>query len=230
MDQYEDEREIQDPREPSGFGAPPRTGLGLMTAGPLIDPVYEMLRLGYPRLALARLRGIPFAPIMINVRGTITDATVTSVPGQGNDIKIVQDTIVDAMMTRITIDRAPTNVFQTASDYYLNFQSGLEATLDVTGSPKYPIAPKPTPLATLMDVFNGNSKWSFGHVLTYQQAFNMSFFPRIALPDFPVTIVCSWRCWEPIGDMFVQMPNSQAIELLQKEGVFIPNGYMPACR
>src|SRR5262245_47635343 len=85
--------------------------------------VYELLALGYPRLALARAQGIPFVPYYVNIRTTFDNPDRNLNPEVGSDVKIIADTIVDQMVFRITRDRVPQNVFQPQSDYFFNFQS-----------------------------------------------------------------------------------------------------------
>jgi hypothetical protein len=225
--------EIRSGREAAkGLGAPAepyRSGFasGPGLEGPIGLGVQKMLEAGSPRLALAKAMGVPLNPYAINVRATFPDVDTPTVPNVGSDHKIVQDTIIDALVTRVTIDRTPTNVFQPQSDYFFNFQSGLEATLDVKGAPRYAVAPNFTPLSTLADMVNGNAKWPAGWILTYQQQLFMSFNSRISpLPDAPVTVVCTYRAWTPVGEMFVQMTNREAFERLAQHGVQCTDAFM----
>lgn len=206
------------PAQPAPYRSGFASGPGL--EGPIGLGVQRMLEAGSPRLALAKAMGVPMAPYAINVRATFPDVDTPDVPNVGSDVKIVQDTLIDCLVTRITIDRTPTNVFQPQSDYFFNFQSGLEATLDVKGAPRYSVAPNFTPLSTLADMVNGNAKWPAGWILTYQQQLFMSFHSRISpLPDAPITVVSTFRAWIPVGEMFVQMTNREAFERLAKRGV-----------
>ena len=72
----------------------------------------------------------------------------------GSDVKIVQDTLIDGFVARIQNEGASANesVFQTQSDYFFNFQSGVEVKLDVVGAPRYSVAPTFTPLSTIADM------------------------------------------------------------------------------
>lgn len=183
------------------------------------------LRMGYPRLALARALGVPFQPWIFNVRGTFDSPDVDIVTDVGADSKVTQDTVIDSMIVRVTDDNVPQNVFDPQSNYFTNWQSGIEATLDVLGAPRYTIAPNFTPLSTLAELINP-AKWPSGWVLTYQQQVKMTFFARNPLARFPTTVVCTYRGWTPVGDMFVQMPNADAIQQLQAMGVQIPDTYL----
>jgi hypothetical protein len=203
--------------------APRRRRFGFGCPGGSDSPVYgsicQMLDMGSPRLALAKARGVPLAPYMMNVRAIFPDTSTIVVPDVGADVKVTQDTVVDAMIVRIFNESttANQNIFQAQSDWYFNFQSGLEATLDVQGAPRYTIAEKFTPLANLFDAFNGDSKWGSGFVLQYQQQLFMSFKANITLPTAPVEVVCSFRSWTPIGQAFARMDNSTALSQLEQD-------------
>lgn len=178
-----------------------------------------LLASGSPRLALARALGVPLAPYLINVRATFPDTTTDIIPDVGSDVKIVQDTLIDAMLVRIfnKSTTANQNQFQAQSDWYYNWQSGIEAKLDVVGAPRYSVAPTFTPLASLLDAFNGDSHWAHGWVLTYQQQLMMNFVPRIVLPFAPLEVVCTFRGWVPTNEMFVSMTNREAIDKLETD-------------
>jgi hypothetical protein len=212
----------------AGMGAP-RTGLGC-SDGPINAGVYAMLGAGSPRLALAKAWGIPLAPYLINVRATFATTSTTDVLDVGSDVKIVQDTLCDAFVSRIQNEGASANqsVFQPQSDYFFNFQSGIETKLDVMGAPRYSVAPKFTPLSTLADMVNGNSHWPGGWILTYQQQLFMSFHTDVTLPDAPMEVICTFRGWVPTNDMFVDMKNRDAIAALIAIGYEIPQGMADA--
>lgn len=217
-------------RAPSGLGAPPgppgkrATALGFGcgesdTMGPLSAGIYTMLAAGSPRLALAKARGVPLAPYFVNVRAIFPDTSTTLVPNVGSDVRIVQDTLIDSLIVRIQNESvtANQNQLQTLSDFFYGFQSGIEATLDVQGAPRYSIAPKFTPLSVLADPVSGVGHWPGGWVLTYQQQLSMSFNAKVALPYAPVEVICSFRGWTPVTQAFVTMTNREAIALLASE-------------
>jgi hypothetical protein len=217
----------------TGVGAPPKKktlGFGSPDeCNPQYAAVYAMLSAGSPRLALARARGVPFAPFVINVRATFPDTSTAVVPDIGSDVKISQDVHIYEMMVRI-FNRSPTanlNQFQAQSDFYYTFQSGIEATLDVQGAPRYTIADRFTPLANLMDAFNGNSRRAgHGWVLTYQEQLFMSFNATVTLPTAPMEVVCTFVGELPESQTFVRMDNRVAIEELRtKFGITITDDY-----
>lgn len=194
------------------------TGLGLPESSIVYADVYEFLCAGSPRLALARALGVPLAPYFVNVRADFASTDVVDIPATGSDVKIVQDTLVDQLILRITNQSAIANlsVFQPQSDWFYNFQSGLEATLDVQGAPRYAVAPKFTPLATIADCINGSGNWpSKRHwILTYQQQLFMAFHATVTLPFAPIDVTCTYRSWVPVGEAFVGMTNREAMDLL----------------
>jgi len=190
--------------------------------------VYEMLALGSPRLALGKALGIKMVPFLINVRATFTSTDTTDVPDVGSDVQIVQDTLVDEALVRITnqSNTANASVFQPQSDYFYNVQSGIECTLDVMGAPRYSIVEKFTPLATVFDTANGSGLWPECFVLTYQQQFFMSFHASVTLPYAPLDVTVSWRAWVPQGDFATDLSNVTAIEMLADLcGVVVSDAY-----
>jgi len=213
---------------PAGLGAP-KSGLGC-TGGPLDAGVYAMLAAGSPRLALAKAWGIPLAPYLTNVRATFASTDTTDVLDVGSDVKIVQDTLIDAFVARIQNEGASANqsVFQPQSDYFYGFQSGIDVKLDVMGAPRYSVAPKFTPLSTIADMINGGSHWPGGWILTYQQQLFMQFHANVTLPDAPMEVICTFRGWVPTNDMFVDMKNRDAIAKLIEIGFDIPPGMAQA--
>ena len=212
----------------AGVGAP-RSGLGC-SGGTLDAGVYAMLAAGSPRLALAKAWGIPLAPYLINVRATFASTDTTDVVDVGSDVKIVQDTLIDAFVSRINNEGATANEnqFQTLSDFYFNFQSTNDVKLDVMGAPRYSVAPKFTPLSTIADMISGESHWPGGWILTYQQQLFMQFHANVTLPDAPMEVICTFRGWVPTNDMFVDMKNREAIASLIAIGYDIPDGMAQA--
>lgn len=216
-----------------GLGAPPsplyrKMGLGC-SCDEADESVYAMLSAGSPRLALAVARGVPLAPYLINVRALFPTTDTPMVPDVGSDVKITQDTIIDAMVVR-TLNESTTanqNQFQAFSDFFYNFQSGIEATLDVQGAPRYSVAPKFMPLSTMADMISGGSHWPAGWVLTYQQQLFMSFNAKVLLPFAPVEVVCTFRGRAPVTQTFVNMGNDVACQKLKDEfGLDLPDAYV----
>jgi hypothetical protein len=166
----------------------------------------------------------------VNVRVTFPDTSTVSVPtvgsqGQqgGTPYRFVQDALFDSIIFR-TINESETanqNQFQAESDYYYNFQSGIEAILSVEGQPRYEVVQFMTPLSLIADAFNGNSHWPYGWVLKPNQALLMSFHALVPLPFAPIEVVVSFRLWTTSSDGDVPS-NRQAFEQLCDMGYQVP--------
>jgi len=215
---------------PTGLGKDfrvPGLGCGDGGMGSLACGVYEMLALGSPRLALAKALGVRLMPYYFSIRATFDDIGVSDIPNVGADVKIVQDTLVKSLVVRIfnKSTTANQNIFQPQSDYYYNFQSGIEATLDVVGAPRPSLAPQFTPLASLADAFNGDAQWPGAMILTYQQQMQAAFHASITLPFAPIEVVLTFRSFTPDNDMFVDMTNKEAFAGLATCGFVIDETY-----
>lgn len=226
-------------KPPAGLGAPPGQrpklfGLGSCNcdtemSGPLSQGIYAMLAAGSPRLALAKARGIPLAPQTLNVRALFSTTSTSVIPDVGSDEKITQDLLVDAMVVRVQNQSTTANQsqFQSLSDFFFGFTSGIEATLSVQGAPRYSPVDKFTPLSNIADVVNGGSHWPGGWVLTYQQQLKMDFNAKVLLPFAPVEVVCTFRTWQPVTQAFVVMSTREAIGCLQSEfGIDLASSYI----
>jgi len=203
-------------------------GLGAVEPTGIASEVWQYLAAGSPRLALARALGVRFAPYMINIVADFDATDVTMIPATGSDVKICQDTIVDAMVLEVLNESNTANlsVFQPQSDYFYTFQSGLSATLDVQGAPRYTVAEKFTPLKTLCDLVSGTSHWPAGWILTYQQQLFMAFEARVTLPFAPIEVTVSFRCRIPTGELFVEMTNNEALQYLADQcGIVVTDAY-----
>ena len=206
------------------------THAGLGCPGGPLASAYALLEMGSPRLALAKARGIPFAPYVINVRGTFPDTTTALVPSTGAEGgQVSQDTIIDSLVVR-TLNLSTTanqNTFQPQSDFYFGIQSGIQATLDVQGAPRYAVTRSFTPLSSIADMI-GPSFYPRGWILTYQQQLFMSFESLIVLPFAPIQVVCSFRAWTPVVDAYggAELTNVEAMDKLQTEfGIVISEAY-----
>lgn len=198
-------------------------GMGLLAGG-----VYDMLALGSPRLAYAMALGVRLVPYYFNIRALFDNVDTTDVPDQGADVKIVTDTLVDAVLIRI-INQSTTanqNGFQAQTDWYYTFQSGIEATLEVQGAPRPTLAPKFTPLASLADAFNGSSHYPRGFILSYQQQLQASFHATVTLPYAPIEVILTFRSFTTDNDAFTQMTNKQAFEGLVNCGFQCSDAYI----
>jgi hypothetical protein len=217
---------VNDPKNQAGLGCPGDVALSRR--------VYDLLDMGSPRLALATAMGVPLAPYNIQIRATFADVSTSIVPDVGNQDQLYQDVLVDSLKITV-VNRSTTSnqdEFQSQSDWFYSMQSGIEATLKVVGAPRYEVAPRYTPIATLADMI-GAPRWPGGWVLTYGQELMMSFNATIALPTAPIEVICSFRSWSPITGEFsgVAMPVATALSRLVTDfGVVLPKGYKPPCQ
>jgi hypothetical protein len=198
----------------AGFGAPPaKSGLGAIAPAELAATS--------PVLAYARAIGAPFAPYLLNIQATFSDPNVLTLnpssfstpSGRGVPGAITQPSIVDAMMFEVDCASAYSgSVFKSESDFYFGLQSGIQATLETTGAPRYTVAPYFTPLRTLCAMVDEG--WPGGWVLGHTQSIVMQFQASIPLPFLPTTVTVTFRLWTPYSDDFIQMTDPEARGLL----------------
>lgn len=202
-------------------GAPGLSGAGLGRPGRVRIPgLFEFLEMGSPRLALARAMGVPFAPWMVSCTATFTSTSPSLQPDVGADTKFSQDQWVDAAIAKVISQNTPLNPFSTMSDFFQNWQNGIQVKLFADGSPRYDVIPRFTQLGNAFDVTNPT--WLGDWVLTYNQQLTMDFQTTFALPDtaVPLLVQCTFRCWGPIGEQFSRMTNDEAMtRLLQDYGI-----------
>lgn len=199
-------------------GTPPETGLGGLHFD---DPAVFWLQAGYPRIALAFAKGTPWAPYCFNVKAQFPTADVTNLPNVGADVKLSQDVIIDEIIVRTVFQRPSPNVIQPISDFFNTFQNGIEATLDVMGTPRYSVAPRYTPLTNLAEVVKRQAK--LGWALTWQQAVEMSFNLPFALPEFPCNVCVTFSGRIPQSEEYTGMTRQEAIMKLRECGFDVPD-------
>jgi len=219
-----------------GVGAPPMH-VGFGCGNPNAKSIADFLDAGSPSLALAKALGYRFHPWAINIAAKFPDASTVDVPPAGSDVRISQDTIVTDMILLVTNGNTASSDFSYLSDFLGNWQNGLQATLAVDGQPGYAVARKFTPLSSLGKVVQGGGDaWPGGMwVLTTQQGLEMAFQSTVPLPVFPINVTCTFRCWIPQSEDFVNMSRQTAIQRLQDEcGIVLPDCYArraaSACR
>lgn len=187
-------------------------GLGSRKIGDV--SIWELAQYS-PQLALARAQGVQLAPQMLNIRGSFVDSTNTLNPSSfdgptntSGNIAISQPTIIDQIVYEIDAPNAFTgNVFKSMSDYFYALQSGIQATMEVVGAPRYPVSPYFTPIRSLLSGLAEG--WPIGWVLGYTQSIMMQFQQTIPVPTFPTNITVSFRMWQPIGTDEFQMMDAQ---------------------
>lgn len=204
--------------------APNRLVAGLAGPGDC-KGLIDQLAVKSPRIALAMAMGIQFVPYTPSVIANFTStAAGTNVAGQGLNGQIVQDSIVDRMVILVLNNTTLTGTFDALSNYFLALLSGgISATLDVTGAPRYSVTPDFTPLTCIADLVGSPGAWPSPWVIAGRnQSIKMSFTATVALP-FTLTVTTTFRMWQPVGDLLVEMSNQEALDRLAKLGYSPPN-------
>lgn len=208
---------------------PRSVGLGRRSVGDL--NIYDLAQYS-PQLALARAKGVQLAPQMLNIRASFVDATNTLNPqsfdgptNASGNISISQPTIVDQILYEIDAPNAFSgNVFKSMSDFFYALQSGIQATLEVVGAPRYPVSPYFTPIKALLSGLAEG--WPIGWVLGYTQSIMMQFQQTIPVPTYPTNVTVSFRMWQPIGtDDFQMMDAQTARNQLAAMGISSPPAF-----
>jgi hypothetical protein len=168
--------------------------------------IYELAQYS-PQLALARAMGVPLAPYHLNIRASFTDSTTaTTNPAsfENGNTSITQPSICDQIVYSMNSNGAfPGDVFKTLSDYFYQLTSGIQATMEVQGQPKYAVAPYYTPMNALLSGLAEG--WPLGWVLNYNQTISMQFQQTVPVPFPPLNIVVTFRLWQPTGTDDFQM-------------------------
>jgi hypothetical protein len=178
-----------------------------------------------PQLALARAWGVVFAPYVLSAKATFTDPAVSDIPNVGLEGGIADQR---ATITRVSVvDRLVFEVLQpnafagaqlkSVSDYFFRYTTGISATLDVVGAPRYAVAPFFTPIETLAAMVNEG--WPSGWIIEYTQSIKMAFHTDIPLPSLPTKVTATFRMWQPVDDRFITMTNNTARLELEKLGI-----------
>jgi hypothetical protein len=210
-----------------------KTGLGCPDDTPACDEsttkeVYRLLRLGSPRLALAKAMCVPFQPTISNVRAKFSATSVTTIPNIGADQQYSQDTDITAVdwIVQNESNTANGNEFQTLSDYFYTLQSGISAQIQVGKAPFYAVAPQYTPLKTLIQSIDHVIRGP-GWMLGKTQQITMSFNADVAIPYAPIEVIVTFTGVIPETDEFMDgnMTKADAIEQLRALGLCIPRGY-----
>jgi hypothetical protein len=188
------------------------------------DVSIESLALVNPQIALARARGVDFAPFCPNIIATFTDSTQTLNPVsfQGGQGAISQPSVCDQITYEIDAPNSFSgSVFKSMQDYYYQLQSGIQATLNVQGAPRYTISPNYTPIRSLLASLSEG--WPYGWFLNCNQTVTMQFQQTFGLQSTPTTITITFRLWQPVGtNDFQMMTTGQARAELAAMGIKSP--------
>jgi hypothetical protein len=179
------------------------------------------LALVNPQIALARAKGVDFAPYLLNITGTFSDSTLTTNPVsfQNGNTSITQPSVCDQIVYEIDAPNSfAGSIWKSQNDYFYQLQSGIQATLSVQGAPRYTISPYFTPLRSLLASLSEG--WPAGWFLNYNQSVVMQFQQTFGLQSTPTTITCTFRLWQPVGtDEFQMLSAPDARAQLKAMGV-----------
>lgn len=215
--------------EAIGFGAAAGLGDGgnpavMSMAGWRGLPLGKLALLS-PQIALCMARGDQMVPLVLSCKATFSDPNVSNIPNvalEGGSTPIVQATVIDHVDYQINIPTAfQGQTLKPLSDFFFNLQSGISATIDIFGAPRYSVAPFYQPIRTLAAFLKRG--FPYGWFLNYSQGIKMSFNADVALPFLPVTIAFTYCMWTPAGESYVRMEDRTALEGLAKCGITVPN-------
>jgi hypothetical protein len=175
------------------------------------EDIRQMLAMGSPRLALAKALGVPMAPYAIRVAATFSTASQAAALDQGQDVKLIQDVIIDDIRYQVDNQNTGSGDFDYLNDYFFSLQSNFEATLKVTGAPRFDIYPNYTPIAQIR-------RPTCGWVLSNTQGIRMDFQSNVTLPFFPVKITFVFEGRTTHWAKLVEMSSGDALNALQALG------------
>jgi hypothetical protein len=180
-----------------------------------------------PQLALAIAEGVQMAPMVLACKATLT-STSSPIPSvvleNGQGATLSQATLVTGATLQIDQPNANAgNFLKPESDYYFTEQSGISATLDVVGTPRYTVCQFYEPLRVVRDLLN--QRIQSGWVLNGTQSIRMSFsVDQATLPTLPTTITFAFLMLQPAGtDKYIYLSSTDAIKELSALGVDLPS-------
>jgi hypothetical protein len=179
--------------------------------GPAVEDVRQMLALGSPRLALAKALGVPLAPWAFTITATFTSVSQNLVADQGQNVKLVQDIIVDDIRYQIDTQVTPSGDFDNFNYACFAQQSNIEANLRVSGAPRYDVYSQFTPLAMIRRPTQG---W----ILQQTNGVLMSFQSNVPLQNVPIKISFVFECRTTHWAKLIDMKQREAVQMLCKLG------------
>lgn len=205
----------------------PKIGVGSL-------PFFEAISAS-PVLSYAWAIGLPFVPFHINIRAVFDDNTgnvTQAISFESDNPRLNVSSIVDQIGYQIDAPNYNKNFAgKPEQDFYFQRQSGIQATMIVSGAPRYVVAPNFTPLEGLLSSLQEG--WPGGWVLEYTQSVTMQFKQAVPLPSLPTTVTVTFRLWQPGGGQaldLVGMTNDVARQKLAdavKTGVIVRTTGLP---
>lgn len=166
-----------------------------MLGCPGADESIVNLALMSPRAAWAKLTGAVKAPYLATVNATFATTTTTLASGDLDATVLGAETFIQDMIFDVQVPSAfAGNILKSLNDFFYNKTSGIAAKVQITGRPRYDVAPNFVPLSNLFDFVPKN--WPDGWLLTRYNSIHMDFQPQSTLTFAPVNIAVTFRGWQ----------------------------------
>lgn len=201
-------------KQKTGLGCPDCGGT--CGAGGGVDPeqVYSLLKLGSPRLAYAVACGVPLVPWTFNVQADFTSVGQTEVSQAGNNVKIVQDTLIQEIKIQVQNQNTPGGT-DSLTNFFYELESGIEANLKIVGAGTgYMPVPEFTPLKHIARKFACGKEW----LLTYNNGVEMDFQATVSPLPFPVVVTVSFEGVTSAWPKLIDISQSDAVQKLKSLG------------
>ena len=173
--------------------------------------VYQLLEWGSPTLAYAVASGYGLAPVKMPIRGTFPDDLTVTLDQATTKDKIVIDMVVDRISWHLDLLETPTTVFDAQFNTFFEQNSGIEATFDVVGAPRYPIANRFTPVTEIAGPTPG---W----ILSLTNGVTVTFRASFPLPDAPYAATFVLHCRTSRWEKILRMDDDEAFTRLKALG------------
>jgi len=193
---------------------------------PNLDWLADPCRLAFvsPQIALAVAEGVPLAPMVLSCKATFTSAgqTIPSVAlenGQGSTIS--QATLVTGVSVQVDQPNLNTgNFLKSVNDVAYEEQAGIQAMMDVVGTPRFTISQFYQPVRVLRDMINRHIQ--FGWCFNGTQSIRMNMQSDASITP-PTNVTFAFLMLQPAGtDKYIYLSDTDAIAALAKLGVPLP--------
>lgn len=196
-----------------GGALPAASGGGCGNGGGDIPSVESFLAMGVPTLALARARGVlrPWAMTISSLfTGTDVNTTVTD-QNPSNKDKPYADAWCAGWQYKITnTQTANATTLSSMSDFFFNFQSGIQMAVRLRGRPGGNPVPYFTPISAIPGIF------CKGFVLWHTEWPQIDLTATIALPWVP-QVDTTLNLWYPADECEEYRRPGLAIKTLARE-------------
>ena len=196
----------------------------------ILNSLYDPAKLVVisPQIALAIAEGVQMAPMVLACKYTFS-ATTPSNSGpialeNGQGATISQAALMVGIEYQVDQPSANSgNFLKPVSDYFYGLQSGISATVDVVGTPRYPVCSYYEPLKIVKSCMD--AKIATGWLLNGTQSIKMQFSLDIAsLLTVPTTVTFAFNFIQPVGtDRYTYMSSMDAANRLKSMGVNVPD-------